>query len=255
MLAVERKNQILAILTEEKKVVVTELSQKFDVSEETIRRDLEKLEKEGLCFKAYGGAVLNESNNIDMPFMIRKKTNVFGKQMMAEIVSNLIKDGDHIMLDASSTALYIAKKIKDRKNVTLVTNSVEILVEVADVKGWRVFSSGGVMQEGSLALLGNQADKMISEFHVDKAIISCKGLDVNKSYTDSNEMHASTKNTMLKNADVKILVADSSKFGKIAFAKIGELSELDMLITDKKPSEEWISVLAKNNVELKYSEE
>ena len=115
MLAIERKNQILTILQDEKKVVVAELSAKFGVSEETIRRDLEKLEKEGYVVKAYGGAVLNENAQKDLPSMVRRKTNIVGKQRIAELISARIKDGDSIMLDASSTALYIAQKIKDKK--------------------------------------------------------------------------------------------------------------------------------------------
>ena len=125
MLALERRNLILEKLQEEKKVVVSELSQQFGVSEETIRRDLEKLEKEGLATKSYGGAVLNESTSIDMPFNVRKKANVSGKQKIAEIVASLIHDGDHIILDASSTAVFVAKAIKDKENLTVITNSIE----------------------------------------------------------------------------------------------------------------------------------
>ena len=117
MLALERRNLILEKLQEEKRVVVNELSQQFGVSEETIRRDLEKLEKEGLATKNYGGAVLNESTSIDMSFNVRKKANVSGKQKLAELAAKCIHDGDHIILDASSTAVFIAKAIKDKRTL------------------------------------------------------------------------------------------------------------------------------------------
>ena len=255
MLAVERKNRILTILQEEKRVVVGELSKLFGVSEETIRRDLEKLEKEGLVVKAYGGAVLNENNQTDMPFMVRKKTNVIGKQKIADIISDLIKDGDHIMLDSSTTALFIVKKIKDRKNITLITNSLEILIELKDVKSWKIFSSGGLLGDDSLALVGNQADKMLADFHVNRAIVSCKGFDINKGFTDSNEMHASTKKTMLENADQRILAVDSSKFNRIAFNLVGNLNDINMIVTDVRPPEEWLQKFKAANVECHYPEE
>ena len=105
MLALERRNLILEKLQDEKRVVVSELSQLYSVSEETIRRDLEKLEQDGFATKSYGGAVLNENVGIDMPLNIRSKKNVAAKQKMAEIAASLIHDGDHIMLDASSTDL------------------------------------------------------------------------------------------------------------------------------------------------------
>ena len=108
MLAVERRNLILEKLQDEKKVVVSELSILFDVSEETIRRDLDKLDKEGLATKSYGGAVLNESTSLDMPFNIRKKRNLRGKQVIAELVSSLVQEGEHIIVDPSTTAVAIA---------------------------------------------------------------------------------------------------------------------------------------------------
>ena len=112
MLALERRNLILEKLQEEKRVVVSELSQLYSVSEETIRRDLDKLEKEGLAIKSYGGAVINEDFSIDLPFNVRKNQNVAGKQKMAELAASLVNEGDHIFLDASTTAVFSGKSIK-----------------------------------------------------------------------------------------------------------------------------------------------
>ena len=114
MLALERRNLILEKLQAEKRVVVSELSQLYDVSEETIRRDLDKLEKEGLAIKSYGGAVINEDVSIDLPFNVRKNQNVTGKQKMAELAASLVKDGDHIFLDASTTAVFVAAQTQCR---------------------------------------------------------------------------------------------------------------------------------------------
>ena len=114
MLALERRNLILEKLQEEKRVVVSELSQLYSVSEETIRRDLDKLEKEGLATKSYGGAVINEDVGIDLPFNVRKNQNVQGKQKMAEIAASMVNDGDHIFLDASTTAVFVAKALKEK---------------------------------------------------------------------------------------------------------------------------------------------
>ena len=110
MLAIERRNEILEKLQTDRRVVVSELSQLYDVSEETIRRDLEKLVNDGYAIKSYGGAVINENVNIELPFNIRKNRNIVGKQHIADLVSKIVKDGDSIMLDASSTAV-------DRKSV------------------------------------------------------------------------------------------------------------------------------------------
>ena len=242
MLAIERRNKILAILQKESRVVVSDLSKAFNVTEETIRRDLDKLEKDGFAKKAYGGAIINESGNVDLPFTVRKTTNVTGKQKIADIIASMVEDGDHIMLDASSTAVYIAKQLRTKKNLTLITNSIEILLELSDVTGWKVLSTGGMVKEGSLSLVGYQAEKMIDSFHVDKVIISCKGLDIEKGITDSNEMEAHVKKLMIDAANQKILAADSTKFDKISFTRISDLSEINMIVTDKEPDSKWMNM-------------
>ena len=120
MLAIERRNEILSKLREEKKVLVGDLSKYYKVTEETIRRDLDLLEQKGLAKKTYGGAVLVDDLKEDLPYNIRKQTNIKEKKEIAELVSDMIQDGEHIMIDASSTALYIAKSIRDKENITII---------------------------------------------------------------------------------------------------------------------------------------
>ena len=250
MLAIERRNEILERLQREKRVVVSELSRQYSVSEETIRRDLEKLENDGYVIKSYGGAVLNEHINTDMPFNIRKNTNVIGKQRIAEIVNGMVSDGESLMLDSSSTAVFIAKVLKEEKrNLTIITNSIEIIIELFDAPNWRVISTGGLATEGSFALVGPQTDQMLRSYHVDKAIISCKGIDMEDGMTDSNELHARNKRTMLERAKQRILAVDSSKFGHTAFTQIGNLENLSTIITDEKPVEKWLQMFEQYQIE------
>ena len=218
MLAIERRNEILEKLQNDRRVVVSELSQIYEVSEETIRRDLDKLVQDGFAIKSYGGAVINENVNIELPFNIRKNRNIVGKQHIAELVSEQIKDGDSIMLDASSTAVYVAKTLLEqgKKNLTVLTNSVEIIIELFGAQDWKVLSTGGESREGSFALVGYQTDRMLRSYHVDKAIISAKGIDMDAGLTDSDDLHANNKRTMLTRAKEKILAVDSSKFDRLA---------------------------------------
>ena len=256
MLAIERRNEILEKLQTDRRVVVSELSQIYDVSEETIRRDLEKLVNDGYAIKSYGGAVINENVNIELPFNIRKNRNIVGKQRIAELVSRIVKDGDSIMLDASSTAVYIAKALqeKGKKNLTVITNSIEIIIELFDAQDWTVMSTGGASREGSFALVGPQKDKAIRSYHVDKAIISCKGVDADAGMTDSDELHANNKATMLAAATEKILAVDSSKFDKTAFTNIGPLDDLTMVVTDEKPEDRWLRTFKESEIKCIYSE-
>lgn len=254
MLAIERRNRILSRLRAEKHVVVSELAKEFDVSEETIRRDLDKMEKEGQVVKTYGGAVMSENGAAELPFGVRKKSNVAEKQKIAALVADLINDGDTIILDASSTAVFIAQKLKSKKNLTLVTNSVEVLMELSDVAGWRIIATGGTLKEKSCALVGSQAEEMLSAYHVGKVILSCKGVDAEGGFSDSSDSHASLKRKMLACGAQKIFAVDSSKFDKRSFTEISGFSGIDAVITDKKPEKRWEDLLDSYGVELLYPE-
>ncbi len=239
MLAIERRREILSRLGNDGKVIVAELANEFNVTEETIRRDLERLDKEGLASKTYGGAVAVQNNAHDLPYKIRFGVNVDKKQKIADTVASLISDGEKIMVDGSSTAIYIIKKIKTKKNMTVITNSVEILLELADKPDFTVLSTGGMLKEGALALTGTSAEKMISSYHVDTAICSCKGVDTELGVTESNEMDTLIKQAMFSSAERKILAVDNEKLDKKSFVKVCQLKDIDVLVTDSEPSEKW----------------
>lgn len=252
MLAIERKNEILTKLRMEQRVLVSELAAHYNVTEETIRRDLDKLEKEGYATKTYGGAIWGNSTKTDLSYTIRNKTNVEAKHAIAELVDTLIVDGDHIMLDDSSTALYIAKQIKDKKDLTVITNSVEIIVELSDVDGWNIMSTGGRLKPESLALIGSQCHQMIRNFHVDKTIMSCKGIDPNAGITDSSEYHSSTKQAMMQVSSQTIVAADYTKFDKISFIRIAGLSEIGTIVTNREPSRQWLQLFDQLHLRCLY---
>lgn len=255
MLAIERRNAILAKLSLEGKVVVSDLAREFEVTEETIRRDLEKLDKDGLARKTYGGAVKNENFNIDLPFHVRKQTNVESKRVIAAMISDMIHDGDYIMLDSSTTALYVIKNILDRKKITLITNSIEILIELCNKPDWMIVSTGGVLKEGGLSLVGYQAERMVSGFHVDIAICSCKGLDADMGVTDSNERDSEIKKAFFNAANKRVLAVDSSKFDKTSFVKVCGVGDVDTVVTDTDPGERWRERIRDAGVELVFVEE
>ena len=255
MLAIERRNAIMEKLQAERRVVVSELSELYEVSEETIRRDLDKLENDGFAIKSYGGAVLNENANFDLPFNIRKNRNVLGKQKIADNIAKMINDGERIMLDASSTAVAIAKAIKDKKDITVITNSLEIGIELLENPACKIISTGGEVLSSAFALVGHLTDKAIGSYYVDKAIVSCKGFDMEAGFTDSDERHANNKCSMLLAAKERILAVDSSKFDRFSFAKIGDLRDITTIVTDKKPEAEWLSKFNEYGVECIYPEE
>ena len=212
----------------------------------------EKLDRDGLASKTYGGAVAKQNSTLDLPYNVRESVNVIQKQMIANRLAELISDGERIMVDSSSTSLYIIKRLKDKKNLTIITNSVKVLLELADMQDWTVLSTGGMLKKGALSLNGSSAEKMINSYHVDTAICSCKGLDISLGVTDSNENDSIIKRAMISSAERKILALDSEKFDKKSFVKVCDLTDMDMIVTDKEPSDKWLNLCAESNIELVY---
>lgn len=252
MLAVERKNLIYTRLCENGRVLVNDLATEFGVSDETIRRDLDKLEQEGLAEKFYGGAIKTKNTFFDLPFHLRQNSNMLEKKKIAELCLPLIHDGDYIAIDSSTTALEIIKAAKSCKNLTIITNSVEVMLEFSQKADWNIVSTGGSLKTGSLSLIGGIAEKTLKDFNVDLCICSCKGLDLDKGCTESSEAEATIKLALMKSAKRKILAVDSTKIGKVSFTKVCEFSEFDTVITDKKPSQEWIEAIQNSRCELIY---
>ncbi|MBU3114051.1 DeoR/GlpR family DNA-binding transcription regulator [Clostridium lacusfryxellense] len=252
MLPRERLEIIKKIAIDEKKVYVAKLSEKFKVTEETIRRDLEKLELQGLVTRSYGGAILNaEKTKEDVPFYKRSQTNIEGKKYIASRAIEFIKDGSTIVADCSSTVLEILKSIKNRSDVTVITNSVEVLQELSQAE-LNIISTGGGIKQRSLSLQGPITQSTIQKYNVDLALVSCKGMDIDKGILDANEAEAEIKRTMINQASRVMLLIDHSKFDKKSFVKLFDYQNIDYIITDQKPSEEWLELLNSYNIEIIY---
>ncbi|HML45676.1 MAG TPA: DeoR/GlpR family DNA-binding transcription regulator [Clostridia bacterium] len=250
MLALERRNQILARLMSEGNVVVSDLSRLYKVTEETIRRDLDKLEQEGYARKTYGGAVRVEDGYADLPYLVRSQTHVDAKQRMASLLASRIGDGDYLALDSSSSALFAARALTQKHRLTLITNSVELLTEFAGKTDWNILSTGGTLKENGLSLVGYQAERMIAGFHVNWALLSCKGLDKDMGFTDSTEADAQVKKAFMSAASQTVFMVDQSKFDKRSFVQVAPLESADLVITDAMPDAAWQERLAQAHVEL-----
>jgi DeoR/GlpR family transcriptional regulator of sugar metabolism len=250
MLAAERRNKIMEILYKDKKVVVGELSGLFNVSGETIRRDLDILAGDGSIVKGYGGAVLNEG--LDLPFKTRKRKNTSEKQRIAALIEPLIPDGGRIILDASTTAVFAAVKLKVKKNLTVLTNSVEILIELANMPGWDVIGTGGQLISGYLAMTGKTAAAFFEGYYADAVIFSCKGFDIARGITDGMDEFAQIKKAMLKAARLKILAVDHSKFNQVYFAKSADAEVVDIVVTDTRPEDKWMRFFEEKGIRCVY---
>ncbi len=239
MLAVERQKRILQILHREGIVKVNQLSKMFKVSEETIRRDLGKLELKGGFSRTYGGAYMTGSVNPDIDVVIREEFYREEKEQIGSLCAEQIEDGDTIILDSSTTALHIADRILGKEHLTVITNAVKIITTLSGNRSIKIICTGGTVRSRSLSFVGPEAEATLSRYYADKAFVSCTGADISHGLTDTNEYDASIRNIMLKQARKKILIADVTKFDKTAFSLISSFDRIDTVVSDKMLTSRW----------------
>lgn len=240
MLAVERRNKIEKLINENKSVLVVELAKQFDVTTETIRGDLLKLEKQGILVRTYGGATLASSTGPELTFKERDTVNSEAKQRIGKRAAQLIRDGETIFLDASTSSLHLARNLKDKKGLTVITNAVNIVTELADCENIRVISTGGLLATKNMSYTGRFTERMIREnLAANKFFFSCRGVTVARGMVDSTEDDAEIKRTMLECSDSAIFLCDHNKLGRMGVPVIASLDKLDTFITDVRLDDEW----------------
>jgi DeoR family fructose operon transcriptional repressor len=238
--AEERKDQILRMLSEKDKVHVQQLSDMFQVSSATIRNDLNDLEKGGKLVRTHGGAISAETSGEELRTEQKKTKNMTNKAKIAEIALDFIADGDIILLDTGTTTEEIAKLLHLRRNVTVITNDMEIAMILEEYSGITVIIIGGMLRQGFHCTVGMFAHHLLDEVTVDKAFIATNSLDVETGLFTPDTGQAETKMRMMSCGRETYLVCDSSKVGRKSFAKFADLEEFKCFITDSELDEETV---------------
>lgn len=247
MLVAERYDKIVQLVNERGSIRVTELSELCQVTEETIRRDLDRLEQAGRLRRSHGGAVSVKDQQPEVPYFEREVTRADEKKRIAEEAVKLIQPKDRILLDASTTAWYMAASMPDIP-LTVLTNSIKVAMELSSKEKIEVISTGGILASRSLSYVGPLAERSLDAYHVDKAFFSCKGVHLERGISESNELQARIKHKMVGMADQVILLADSSKFGVQAFTHVADLSDIHTIITDGRVSSELLLQLKEKQI-------
>jgi DeoR/GlpR family transcriptional regulator of sugar metabolism len=239
-----RRDTILALLGSHNRVDVAELTRRFGVSEMTVRRDLAELQREGILRRVHGGAVRLDRS----PFEIRDEQLAEEKSRIGKKAAELVEDGDTVAIDIGTTAHHVARELRHRKDLVIITNSVKIAAEFRNTPN-KVLVPGGMMLP-ELSLVGPMTIEALRRLHATKAILGCGGLTVDRglSYFDIDETEV--RRTMIGISDLSILVADHTKFGHIDTVCLGPVDTVDMVVTDRVPGEEYRKLFARRGVEL-----
>ena len=243
----ERQNKILDYIIEKKKVDVTELSEKFEVSQVTIRKDLDQLEKGQMIQREHGYAVLNESDDIN----IRLATNYNVKKEIARKAAELIKDGDTIFIESGSCCTLLAEEIaKHKSNITIVTNSTFIASFIKNYNTVKVILSGGEYQPGSGVLVGSTSLNTFRTLYVDKCFIGVDGYISGKGFYGSDIDRSQVTRTMIQNAKDTFVLTDSSKFGRSALSLLAQPGDSLIVLTDNNISRDMKNSLITDGIRL-----
>ena len=245
----EREQQILNILKSANGFVSTkQLCNMLFASESSIRRDLNELEKRNLVKRSYGGVLPATTFSNIVTFNQRTKQNVDAKREIAKKASLMIKEGQIIFLDQSSTAFYLADELVNRRGVTVVTNNIEIMMLLSNSNN-KVISSGGFLSsENRNCLIGGDAVNTFENIYADFAFISIKGIDTNGIITDCSREEIIVRNSMLNNAQKKVLLCDSTKFDRKASYIQCNLKNIHYLISEGNTAQKFASLNLKTKL-------
>ena len=250
----ERKQAILERLNVKGEVHISDLATKFGISEMTIRRDLESLELDGFIRRIRGGAIPATSRSYEPPILTRESQNHEAKIRIGRAAAELLRDGETAILDVGTTVLQMARAINSRMPLTIVTSSILIASELSGKPQIRTFVTGGEVRPGELSLVGAQTEESFRDLNCDSVFLGVAGVSAASGLTEYNLDDSRVKKAAIKAASRKIVLADSSKLGRVAFASIANMNEIDILITDANPKNKEISLIKAAGVEVIHVE-
>jgi DeoR family fructose operon transcriptional repressor len=230
-----RRRAIISAVESEGTVRVAELAKQFDVTEMTIRRDLTDLEHEGLVKRIHGGGISVRGRSYEPTLMLRNTVHVDEKKHIAKAATSLVMGGDCIALDVGTTTFEVARCLAGKRNLTIITPSLLIATVLVNLPDIRLVLPGGIVRTGETSMIGELSHRAFDIFHVDRLFMGVGGIDAVAGFTEYNWDDTLVKQAMLKNAKEVIVVADSSKFERVATVKICSLEKVNVLVTDQSP--------------------
>ncbi|HUX22734.1 MAG TPA: DeoR/GlpR family DNA-binding transcription regulator [Spirochaetia bacterium] len=233
MFAEERKIKILEVITQNETVTVAALTRQFRVSGATIRNDLRELEKAEMIIRTHGGAMTKSRAGYEPDSLHKEEQYIEERRRIAEVASGLVEDGDVIVLDTGTTTLEVAKRLKDKRQVTVVTNDLEIARVLEEFEGISTVLMGGILRKHFHCVVGFPGREMLAGFVVDKAFMGTNSFSLLHGATTPDISTAETKKAMIGIANKIILVCDSHKIGKTSFVQFAAVDDIDILVTDE----------------------
>jgi DeoR family fructose operon transcriptional repressor len=246
----DRLNKILELIKIENVISTKKLKKLIGVSEATIRRDLEELSKRGLIQRIFGGAAKIESIDVELSFREKMKINIEEKKSIASFASTLVKNGDRIFLESGTTVFYMIKNLRNKKDLSVITNCLNVANEILKLTNINLILVGGELREKTYNLIGPLTELVLKNLFVDKAFIGVDGIDLIHELTSYNLDEASAMKIVIDNAKETYVLADHTKFEKFAHFKITSFNKIKAIITDSRIDKNIIQKLSESGIKL-----
>ncbi|CAH0118309.1 MULTISPECIES: DeoR/GlpR family DNA-binding transcription regulator [unclassified Paenibacillus] len=249
-----RRQQILQFIKQKGRITIQEIIENFDCSEATARRDLDLLDKQGAIIRTIGGALFEGMNSVrEVPFAEKKQQLWLEKEKIARKAVEWIEEGDSVCLTGGTTTFLIARELKQMQGVTVVTNAVNIAMELADSDGIQVVVVGGVMRSKSYELSGPLAEKTIEHLNIEKLFIGIDGISIEQGISTYSELEAQTAKMLMARTKRTIAVFDHTKVGKASLFSIAPLTELHACLTDTRMDAAMEAELDRHGITVAYA--
>ena len=245
----ERQQQIQIMVEEQGRVLVPELSAYFNVSEATIRRDLEELDREGKIHRTHGGAVRIEAPK-EPPIMKRIEDHKEEKERIGKAAVELINDGETIFLGSGTTVIHVAKNLLPDIHLTVITNSLPVVNELASHPGIELIVIGGMLRQSELSMVGHVAEQAVREFRADRVFLGMFAIDVDCGFTNDYPPEIMTDRAIIDIAPQLIVLADYSKFGRVSSMLVAPITAADVIITDQSTPHYIINELCEKDIQV-----
>jgi DeoR family transcriptional regulator, aga operon transcriptional repressor len=246
----ERQKQILSLLDRQGRLSVAEIVQQFSISEATARRDLESLALQGKAQRVHGGVISVEQAPPELPILEREREQPDEKTRIGRAAASLVADKETVFLGSGTTVLEVARNLRDRKQLTVITNSLPVLNTLAGLKEITVISLGGMLRESELSFIGHITEQALSEVRVDKVFMGIRGLSLEHGLANDYLQETLTDRAILKIGREVVIVADYSKVNRVSTALLAPLEAMNTFVTDAKADKKFLQALKKQGIHI-----
>jgi DeoR family transcriptional regulator, aga operon transcriptional repressor len=247
---VERQQQILRLLGQEQRISVNEICERLSISEATARRDLEALAEQGKLQRVHGGAILLEQAPPELPILERETEQAEEKARIGRAAADLIADNETVFLGSGTTILEVARNLRSRRNLTVITNSLLVLNTLTGLTEITVIALGGVLRSTELSFIGHITEQALAEVRADKVLIGARGINLEQGLTNDYLPETMTDRAILKVGREIIIAADHTKVNRVSTAFLAPLNSIHKLVTDHETSDEFVSALNQQGIKV-----